>query len=425
MHLRINRMARRFAALAALAALAAPAFGPGTARAAYPGSNELIAYAQGGDLYAANPNDTAVTPGTPLTSGAAVDDDPVYSPDGLEIAFTRDGKPWLMNADGSEQRLLIDRVVRGITWAPDGTVLAFADATGLHVIDHDGTDPTPISADATASNPTWSSDGARIAFDSNRDGNREIYVYFTNGSGEGRVTNSPTTDQEPDWSPDSSRLAISSDRDGDFDVYVVHPDLSVANVTNRTERDAQPAWSPDGVFIVFESSADAATGIYTVRSDGTGASTPVVDDGTATAETSPNWQPEPGPVDEWDPVTTIQRPRNRFSYHRANLRSITGIAVDAGSGVGTVQIALRRYYTDGRCAQWNGTRFVIAACPVRQWHDAAGTDEWTYALSRLLTKSQGTDVRYYLVMARSIDASGNVETFFENGRNRNLFEVVD
>jgi Tol biopolymer transport system component len=49
--------------------------------------------------------------------------------------------------------------------------------------------------------PSWSSDGSRIAFISYRDGNYEIYVMDTDGSNQQRLSNNPAQDQSPSWSP--------------------------------------------------------------------------------------------------------------------------------------------------------------------------------------------------------------------------------
>jgi TolB protein len=64
----------------------------------------------------------------------------------------------------------------------------------------DGGDPVRLTTDpARDSDPTWSPDGARIAFASERDGNLEIYVMNADGSNPRRVTNNPGTDLVPDW----------------------------------------------------------------------------------------------------------------------------------------------------------------------------------------------------------------------------------
>ena len=52
---------------------------------------------------------------------------------------------------------------------------------------------------ATDSGPAWSPDGARIAFQSDRDGNEEIYVMNDDGSLPTRLTSHPGADQLPSW----------------------------------------------------------------------------------------------------------------------------------------------------------------------------------------------------------------------------------
>ena len=53
-----------------------------------------------------------------------------------------------------------------------------------------------------------------IAFTSNRDGNYEIYVMNSDGSGQTNLTNNSAADSCPAWSPDGQRIAFDSYRDG-------------------------------------------------------------------------------------------------------------------------------------------------------------------------------------------------------------------
>ena len=59
------------------------------------------------------------------------------------------------------------------------------------------TDPTVHPAGAFA--PTWSPDGARVAFASRRDGELELYSMDAGGGNQGRLTSHPAFDSEPDW----------------------------------------------------------------------------------------------------------------------------------------------------------------------------------------------------------------------------------
>ncbi|MEM5796673.1 MAG: hypothetical protein AAGU23_10450, partial [Bacillota bacterium] len=54
-----------------------------------------------------------------------------------------------------------------------------------------------------------------IAFDSDRDGSREIYSMAPDGSGQVNLTNNPADDFDPVWSPDGTQIAFVSNRETD------------------------------------------------------------------------------------------------------------------------------------------------------------------------------------------------------------------
>jgi len=93
--------------------------------------------------------------------------------------------------------------------------------------------------------PTTPAAGSRIAFESVRDGNGEIYVMDADGSNQTRLTNNPADDGSPAWSPDGSRIAFYSDRDGNYEIYVMDADGSnQTRITNNPAGDAFLDWSP-------------------------------------------------------------------------------------------------------------------------------------------------------------------------------------
>jgi TolB protein len=157
----------------------------------------------------------------------------------------------------------------------------------------DGTGAVNLTKNpASDNNPAWSPDGSKIAFQSDRDGNFEVYVMNADGSdqvnltkgrpgpewesgafAEGRqgLTWNPATDREPAWSPDGTRIAFSSNREGNFDIYVMNADGSDQTVLAQSPSDdREPSWSPDGEWIAFSSNRDENFGIYIVRPDGSG-----------------------------------------------------------------------------------------------------------------------------------------------------------
>jgi Tol biopolymer transport system component len=138
----------------------------------------------------------------------------------------------------------------------------------IFVIGSNGAGETNITQSASGNDsPSWSPDGTKIAFSSNRDGNWEIYVMNADGSGVTRLTtNRSADDAAPVWSPDASRIAFHTNRDDNYEIYVMNADGSgQTNLTKESgSEDAYPSWAPDGSRIVFASEGD----LYTMRADG-------------------------------------------------------------------------------------------------------------------------------------------------------------
>lgn len=117
--------------------------------------------------------------------------------------------------------------------------------------------------------PAWSPDSAKIAFDSDRDGNSEIYIMDADGSAPQRITNHPADEGSPAWSPDGKKISFDSDRNGDFEIYVVNVDGSdPKRLTHHPARDVSASWSPDGSKIAFMSDRDGTFQIYVMNPDG-------------------------------------------------------------------------------------------------------------------------------------------------------------
>jgi Tol biopolymer transport system component len=137
--------------------------------------------------------------------------------------------------------------------------------------------------------PTWSPDGSRIAFTSNRPGNYEIYTIRSSGTGGShRFTNNPGPDTSPDWSPDGRKIAFTSFRSpplkgaAGFDIYTMNTNgTGLTQLTSRPNPQCPcqlndwPSWSPGGTKIAFSSDRSGIETndfeIYTMNSaDGSG-----------------------------------------------------------------------------------------------------------------------------------------------------------
>ena len=133
--------------------------------------------------------------------------------------------------------------------------------------------------------PVWSPDGNRMAFWSNRDGGKEIYVMDADGSNVKRLTNNLSDDVNPSWSPDGHRLLFESERDGNREIYVMDADGgNQIRLTRDNAADSTAAWSPDGSLIAFASNRNSGyphnpynMDIYVMNADGSNVRT-IVDD---------------------------------------------------------------------------------------------------------------------------------------------------
>ena len=222
----------------------------------------------------------------PLTRGATADWTPAMSPDGTRIAWASagvgqaDSDIYVMASDGADQRQLTTGESQDAfpSWSPDGIRIAYhAGETGfvpsprnrtarIYLIEADGSSRARLTDnDAAETTPSWSPDGARIAFASNLFGGWDIHVIDIDGTDQERLTTSAADDLLPAWSPDGSRIAFVSNRDGSSEIYVVRLDGSQPErltTDSRVNEISGVSWSPDGLSIAFAATRDADTDIF-------------------------------------------------------------------------------------------------------------------------------------------------------------------
>src|SRR5689334_7246150 len=90
-------------------------------------------------------------------------------------------------------------------------------------------------------NPTLAPDSGRILFQSDRDGNWEVYSMRVDGSEQINLSHNAADDEQPSLSPDGRRIVFTSKRDGNYEIYVMDNDGShVRRLTNDRSEDVYP-----------------------------------------------------------------------------------------------------------------------------------------------------------------------------------------
>ena len=212
---------------------------------------------------------------------------------------------YLMNPDGSDQRVLVSLPVDGgafPSFSETGEQVCFHDQDSLQrtaalkrrdifVVNANGMGLTNLTSpllprqlgDNTRCD--WSPKAGAIAFQSTRDGNDEIYSMNADGSGLVRLTHDPDpvpgeplcriSDANPAWSPKGDRIAFESNRSSEPGECTRLPEIWVMNadgsnptqLTDFSEAETpsnilvtKPTWSPKGDRIAFHRRV-GATGV--------------------------------------------------------------------------------------------------------------------------------------------------------------------
>ena len=297
--------------IAALVGAARPA------HATYPGATGRITFTSdrsGGtdNVFTMRSDGSDVKQLTFLSSGQGFACCSAWSADGHSLGFVEGhgsgGRLYLMNADGSNQHLLMSEDAAFTdnqpSFSPDGTRVIFArcenaiEECAIYTVKTDGHGLNAITHFNQSFNvfdltPKYAPDGNTIAMGSfHRDGvNNGVYLMDPHGNNIRLITPTALEGLDPDWSPDGSTIAFDTNccNPQPSEIWTVRPDGSnLQQLTSPgTEHDFLPTYSPQGDKIAFERDvADFSTGsILTMNTNGTGQTT------IQTDAFQPNWGP--------------------------------------------------------------------------------------------------------------------------------------
>jgi dipeptidyl aminopeptidase/acylaminoacyl peptidase len=211
---------------------------------------------------------------------------PKFSPDGRWIAFEVDHggtdvrDVYVVPATGGDPVRLTEHPLNdtNISWAPDSRRIYFNTGqfwdNSIAVVDIGSRQITRVGPGGSGA---LSSDGRMFAFtgnslpDDDDQSNSDVYVVPVSGGAPRLLT--PNTvgfrDVEPTWSPDGTRVAFISDRNGFNNLGVI--DLATGEETMLLVEDvehSEPRWSPDGRWITFTKNLDYQYHIFRIPAEG-------------------------------------------------------------------------------------------------------------------------------------------------------------
>lgn len=227
---------------------------------------------------------------TKLTDDLVRDADPVWLPSSRDVLFSSArGGGWnlwrvAVNADGtpaSAPRQVTTGAGQDMQAAPaaDGKSVAFvtlnqnADLWLLPVDPATGT-ATGAATELIAttredSRAAWSPDGKLVAFNSDRTGDMNVFVYSIADRATRPLTKGAGGDYQASWSPDGKRLVFFSSRSGSADIWTVDvADGVLHQLTRDAALDVNPTYSPDGKLIAFQSDRGGRREVWLMNADG-------------------------------------------------------------------------------------------------------------------------------------------------------------
>ncbi len=234
--------------------------------------------------------DTSTKKLTWVTNDLARDLNPVWSSSGQFVYFSSDRGGGLnvwriaVASEGSPASLP-QQLTTGagqdveIAVSSDGKRLAFAilkqnaDLWELPVSPETGLPEGPprevIATTREDSRGAWSPDQNSIAFNSDRTGEMNIWLYFLKDSSTRQLTRGSGGDFQPNWSPDGKRIAFFTSRSGNADIWAVDVGSGqLRQLTKSPSIDVNPFYSPDGSRIAYQSDQSGRLEVWVMGAEG-------------------------------------------------------------------------------------------------------------------------------------------------------------
>jgi TolB protein len=198
-----------------------------------------------------------------LTKGGDIVLTPRFSPTRQEITYMSFGggqpRVYLLQLETGQRELVGN--FPGMTFAPrfspDGQKVAMSlgrDDGNSNIFAMDLRSRTTqrlTDSNAIDTSPSYSPDGSRIVFTSDRGGRSQIYVMGADGSNPQRISFGEGTYSTPVWSPRGDLVAFTKQAGGEFAIGVMRPDGSGERILTSGFHNEGPTWAPNGRVLMF------------------------------------------------------------------------------------------------------------------------------------------------------------------------------
>jgi len=187
--------------------------------------------------------------------------EPTWSPDGETICYADFRDLWTVPSNGGEVTRLTDEHETdfGPVWSPHGDFIYFSsmreNTLAIWRVPSEGGAAVRLTQGTGPEvEPSLSADGRRLAHSTSA-GPANIWV-LDRTTGERWRIPGIRTDDLPSFSPDGDRIVFVSDRRGEFDLWIQrlvdgHPDGRPEQLTDQPGSEPLPAFSPDGRWIAY------------------------------------------------------------------------------------------------------------------------------------------------------------------------------
>jgi TolB protein len=198
-----------------------------------------------------------------LSDGRSIVLTPRFSPTRQEITYMsyESGEPqvYLLQIE-TGQRELVGKFP-GMTFAPrfspDGqkvimSLLRDDGNSNIFAMDLRSRNTTRLTNEsAIDTSPSYSPDGSRVVFTSDRGGQPQIYVMGADGSGQTRISFGGGSYSTPVWSPRGDLIAFTKQTGGEFQIGVMKTDGSGERILSSGFAQEGPTWAPNGRVLMF------------------------------------------------------------------------------------------------------------------------------------------------------------------------------